>query len=184
MKANVAPIVRAHYRTLVDADRGRALAADYLVFVGAPLAVFVGTWLGGVNVPTGASVGLLTVAGVLSAFLFGVVLQVAERASEWADSDPEPGPATSRRAILLGQISANAGYASLVCIVTCAAFVVVSVSPHTSPALVSAIGLGLATHLVLVLFMVLARVFKITQERLVEARAGSSVARLSRRRAS
>ena len=182
MKANVLPIVRAHYGSLVDAQTHAIRLRDHALFEGVPLVVFGACWATGVTVPTNASVGLLTVAGLLSAFLFGVMLQVAERALDWADDPPPAGRETSRQARLLRELAANAGYASLVSITTAIAFVLVSVSPHTEPALLSAIALGLASHLVIVLFMVVTRVFSLTDERLTITRTGGSVSHIHGRR--
>ena len=175
MKASVLPIVRTHYGSLVDARTHRVRLPDHVLFEGVPIAVLAACWATGVTVPADASVGLLTVAGLLSAFLFGVMLQVAERALDWSDNPATPGPDTSRHARLLRELAANAGYASLVSIATAVAFVLVSVSPHTAPALLSAIALSLASHLLLVLLMVISRVFRITDERLTSTRTGASV---------
>jgi hypothetical protein len=150
MKASPLPLIRAHYATLVDARNGRVMLRDYLAFAGLPVAAFAACWACGVHLPVGASVGLLTVAGLLSAFLFGVMLQVSERAMDWVDGETVSGPETTRQAIFLEEIAANAGYASLVSILTAAVFVVASASPHTDLALISAIGIGLAVHLALV----------------------------------
>jgi hypothetical protein len=174
MKANVLPMVRAHYKTLADAQTGKLRLRDHVTFEVTPLVVFGVCWAIRVKVPTAASIGLLTVAGVLGAFLFGVMLQVADRALNWADDPPESGPETSRHATFLREISANAGYASLVSIVTACSYVIVSVSPHTDAAFDSAVALGLSAHLVLVLFMVMARVFALTSERLTLARTGGT----------
>ena len=72
----------------------------------------------------------------------------------------------------MDQNAANAGYASLVCVLTAAIFVVASVAKGTWLTLFSAIGLALASHLVLVLLLVLVRVFALTDERLKDTRTG------------
>jgi hypothetical protein len=174
MKASPARLVRAHYKTYVNANNGKQLWRDHVFFEGLPLAVLVACWTIGVTLPAGASVGLLTVAGLLSAFLFGVTLQISERAMDWADAKPEKGHDTSEHAIFLGEIAANAGYASLVSIATAAVFVAASVTVHTDPEVLTAVGLALATHLALVLLMVLTRVFALTQDRLTRARTQGS----------
>ena len=120
------------------------------------------------------SVGLLTVAGLLSAFLFGAMLQVSQRAMDWSDTNPVPSEDVSEHAEFLRQLAANAGYASLVSILTATIFVVASVTSHGTAVLFTALGLGLALHMALVLAMVIARVFALTQERLVRAETGVS----------
>ena len=155
---------------------------------GLPVALGVGCGIAGVKLPVGASVGLLTVAGLLGAFLFGVMLQASQRALDWADSTPPPGPATSRHAQFMSQLAANSGYASLVSLVTSAVFVVAAVVSHTALIIFTALGLALALHMVLVLFMVMRRVYALTQDRLTQAEtgaaaraAGSSVTELPKR---
>ncbi len=174
MKADITPIVRAHYRTYVNDANGHVRPYDYLEFLGLPVILGLGCGLIGVKLPIGASVGLLTVAGLLSAFLFSVMLQASQRALDWADGDAEPGPETSKHAQFMMQLAANAGYASLVSIVLCALFVVASVASKTPLVVFTALGLALALHLVLVLFMVVRRVFVLTQKRLIEAETGVS----------
>jgi hypothetical protein len=173
MKADPSRLVRAHYETLADARNGRPLVSDYLVFVGLPVAV--GIYCGpiqNVKLPAVASGGLLTVAGLLSAFLFGVMLQVSERAMDWADTNPTPGKDVSRQATFLRELAANAGYASLVSVVAAGLFVVAAVTSKTVLVVFSAIGLAMILHLAAVLLMVMRRVFALTEERLKAARTG------------
>jgi hypothetical protein len=170
MKFSPARLVGAHYKTYIDANTGKQRWQDHAWFEGLPLGVLAACWAIGVTLPIGASVGLLTVTGLLSAFLFGVMLQISERAMDWADTKPAKGPDTSEHAIFLGEIAANAGYASLVSVLTAAVFVAASVTVHTNPEILTAIGLALATHLALILLMVLSRVFALTQDRLTRAR--------------
>jgi hypothetical protein len=179
VKANVKRLVAAHYGTLVDVNTGRHRWQDHMLFEGVPVIVGAASFLLGVTIPSSASVGLLTVAGLLSAFLFGVVLQVSQRAMEWSDT-ALPGPRASRHATLLGEMAANAGYAALVCIAAAVAFTVVAASPNTEPVLLSAVGLAIAVHLVMVLMMVVTRIFAITEQRLIEGRTGVRLRRISR----
>lgn len=116
------------------------------------------------------AVGLLTVSGLLSAFLFGAMLQVSQRAMDWADSSPEPGEETSDHAAFLKEIAANSAYAFLVSIVAAGSFVVVSVTSTVTVRIFSAIGVALIVHLALVLFMIVRRVYGLTIERLNKAR--------------
>jgi hypothetical protein len=183
MKANPARLVRAHYRTLVDARTGRLRPLDYLAFWGIPLCAFVASWVPGVSLPQSANAGLLTVSGLMAAFFFGAMLQVSMRAMTWADSQPPPGPDVSRHAEFLKQIAANAGYASLACLATAVVFVVGTASPNTRPVMISSVGIALATHVVLMLGMVLARLFALAEQRLTDARTGGgSVTQLPERR--
>lgn len=171
LKADPTPIIRAHWDSYRSA-RGRS-PSDYFVFAGVPLAVFGACIWFDVHLSPAISVGLLTVSGLLGAFLFQVMLQILERATGWADSMPAKGPATSRHARLLEQLAANAGYASLVSIGAAIAFVAASTTSNSLLRVSSAVGLALGTHLVLVLLMVMKRVFAVIQERLARARTGA-----------
>lgn len=181
MKSNPKRLLSAHFGSYADARTGRIRLQDHAMFEGIPVVVAGGCVLLEVKLPAAASVGLLTVSGLLSAFLFGAMLQVSARAMDWADANPARGPATSAHAIFLREISANAGYASLVCIVTSIAFIVAATTPKTAPVAASAVGLGFATHLVLILLLVMTRVFAVTEERLVQARTGATVTPLPKR---
>ncbi len=173
MKADITPVVRAHYQTYVNAATGRQRGYDHLQFEGLPILLGLGCGFARVELPPGASIGLLTVAGLLSAFLFGVMLQASQRALDWAEQDPTPGRDTSRHAQLMVQLAANSGYASLVSLLACAIFVVASVVSKGALVVFTAIGLGLALHLALVMFMIIRRVFGLTQERLLQAETGA-----------
>lgn len=174
MKADPSELVRAHYKTLVDQRTGKVRVLDYIVFWGAPLAVGGACLLVEVRLVAGVSVGLLTVMGLLSAFFFGAMLQVAERAMDWADQGAAPSADTSRQAIFLGEIGANAGYASLICILTAAVFVAASAVKHTALLILSALGLGLAVHVVLMLLMVMVRIYALSNQRLTDVRTGQA----------
>jgi hypothetical protein len=185
MKADPRELVRAHYGTLVDNRTGRTRPLDHLAFEGLPLAVGLACFFFGVQVPATVSAGLVTVAGLLSAFFFQALLQISQRALEWAHEAPEPSPDTSREAKFLDQNAANSGYASIVCILTAAVFVVAGVANGIWLTVFSAIGLTLGVHLVLVLLLVLVRVFALTDERLKDTRTGhaAEVAHLPKRKA-
>lgn len=174
MKANPWKLIQAHYRTLRDARTDEARWQDYAFFLGFPAAIFLGCVFVGVELPHGASAGLLTAAGVLTAFFFGVVLQIAERAMDWADRNPEPGKQTTWQVNFLKQIAANAGYACLVSIAAAAVFVVALIASKDTMLLVlaSSVGLALSAHLVLLLSMVLSRVYVLISRRLTSAMVG------------
>jgi hypothetical protein len=173
MKANPWSLIQAHHRTLVDDRDGARHRPDYAAFYGLPAVVFVACLVFGLELPEGASQGLLTVAGLLSAFFFGVMLQVTERALQWADEKPEQNQSTSWQAEFLKQIAANAGYASLVSIATAAVFVVALLAKGTMLTASCALGLALALHLVLLLVMVMSWVYKMTARRLDDVRTGT-----------
>jgi uncharacterized membrane protein YhaH (DUF805 family) len=173
MKAGPWQLIRAHYRTLVFFPTGERRRRDYLLFWGVPGIAFVACMAIGVALPGAASAGLLTTAGILSAFFFGVVLQVAERALDWADKAPTPGPDTTWQAEFLKEIAANAGYASLVSILTASVFAAAIVAQKSvSDTLFSSLGIALGIHLALLLSMVLARVFALIEDRLTDAETG------------
>jgi hypothetical protein len=182
MKADPSRLVRAHYETLVDAQTERPLVKDYVLFVVLPIGVGVYCRLQAVKLPTAASAGLLTVSGLLSAFLFGVMLQVSQRAMDWADTDPEPSKEVSQHATFLRELAANAGYASLVSVIAAGIFVVATVTSKTVLIWVSAVGLAVTAHLGAVLLLVMQRVFALTEERLKLARTGGELKHLRRRK--
>lgn len=187
MKASPLDIVVAHYKTYVNDSTKAQDWKDHVLFGGVPLILFVGCIWFEVTIPSAASVGLLTVSGLLSAFLFGAMLQVSQRAMDWSDAKPSPSKKVSEHAEFLRQLAANAGYASLVSILTATIFVVASAGSGEVGTLFTSLGLGLAVHLMLVLAMVIVRVFALTEERLVEAETGGSdegtVSHLPRRHA-
>lgn len=172
-KVDPRPIIADHFRTLVDARTGRARAEDYLTLFGGPLALAV--LVAGFDVRFGQTlaVGLLTVAGVAGAFLFQLAVQLVDTVSNWADAHPDPGPRTSRRALLLGQMMANAAYASLLSLLSAAVLVVVAVARGDWLRLLSAGATFLLVHLLLTLAMVLRRMFLYARDRLDTAKTGA-----------
>jgi hypothetical protein len=173
MKANPWKLVQQHYRTLRNYRTEEVRKRDWALFVGVPVVVFVICLLLHLHLPKGASAGLLTTAGVLTAFFFGVMLQIAGRALEWASDRPPVGPETSWQAQFLQEIAANAGYATLVSILAAAVFVSALVATgSTALTVLSSLGIALSVHLALMLSMVLARVYALTVNRLTDARVG------------
>lgn len=173
MKASPLSLIRAHWDTYVDARTGRIRWQDHAIFEGLPALVIVGCVVADVHLGTIAATGLLTASGLLSALLFGVMLQISARAMDWADTSPQPSKATSDHAKYLRELAADAGYASLVCIAAAVVFVVAATASKQVLEAASAIGLALGAHLVLVLLMVMKRVFALTDERLIRARTGA-----------
>ncbi|HZQ64449.1 MAG TPA: hypothetical protein VFA66_04395 [Gaiellaceae bacterium] len=172
-KPNPLVLIRAHRKTLITPRNGRASWQDTLVFSGLPLAIGIASVVLGWELGTAASAGLLTASGLLGAFLFGVMLQVFERATDWADSQPEPGEATSVHARSLRELAANSGYASLICIAAAVAYVVATLTAGWTLRVCTAIGLALGVHLVLVLLMVMKRVYLLIEGRLNRAESGA-----------
>jgi hypothetical protein len=172
-KANPWPIVRAHWRTYVDVRNERPRWQDWLTFAVPPgVVVGVCVWRD-VKLPPSASAALLTVTGLLSAFLFGVITQISARAMDYADSQPRPSTETSAHARNLLELAANAGYASLVCVSAAVVFVVATIGSNWVLRVSSAVGLALGVHMIMVLLMVMRREFLLTQERLNRARTGA-----------
>lgn len=172
-KADPRAIVRAHWASYVDAATGRPRRRDQLVIDGLPVIVgLVCAWRH-VHLPGAASVGLLTVSGLMSAFLFALMLQVADRATGWADTHPVPSQATTEHAVYLLELAANAGYTSLVSVAAAMTFVVSSACSKGWPLLAfSCIGVAIGVHLVMTMMMVMKRVFGLTEDQLRRARTG------------
>lgn len=185
MKANPRPLVLAHLRSLVDDRNGKRHWPDYAIFYGLPLLVFVLGVVFGLSLSKEVSGALLTVTGLLGAFFFGAMLNVTQRALEWAEEKPGQGPSTSWQAEFMTQIAANAGYASLVSITAACLFVVAMIAEGTVLTVASALGLAVAVHMVLLLLMIMVWMFKITSRKLVDVKTGTdaTVTDLSKRRA-
>jgi hypothetical protein len=182
LKASPLRLIKAQWKTYVDANTGRIRWQDHVVFEGLPLVVLgICIWRD-VHLGTTTATALLTATSLLGALLFGVMLQVSGRAMDWADTKPTPSEETSFHAKYLEELAANAGYASLVCIVDAMVFVVAATASKQLLEAASGIGLALGTHLILVLLMVMKRVFALTQERLTRARTGADQPRTIRRR--
>ncbi len=175
-------MVVVHFRSLVDARTDRSRVQDYAWLLALPAVVGIGCGVADVRLPVAASAGLLTVAGLLGAVLLGLMLQVGDRASAFADARPTPSEETSSRARYLLELTANAGYASLVSIVAAIAFVVSSVTQATSLRVASAIGLCVGSHLLLTMTMVMKRWFALTEAALDDAATGKQKAGDSRDR--
>lgn len=185
MKANPRALVLAHHRSLVDDRNGKRHWPDYAVFYGLPLLALALGVVFGLSLSPEVSGALLTVTGLLSAFFFGAMLNVTQRALEWAEEKPEQGPSTSWQAEFMTQIAANAGYASLVSITAATLFVVALIAKGPILIWASALGLAVAVHMVLLLLMVMVWMFKITSRKLVDVKTGAdaTVTHLPKRRA-
>jgi Na+/proline symporter len=164
------PIIDGHLATLADED-GQRHPRDFVEQFGVPLFAAVAAGLARVEISSPTGIAILTLAGLFAAFLFQLTIQLLDRAASWAESLPRPSPSTSRYADLLGQLSANAGYASLVSAATATAALAVAVTSDGWPErLLAALTVGLLIHLGVTLLLVARRVFLLTRARLNEAR--------------
>lgn len=173
VKSDIRPILRAHYRSLTDQTTGRQRWQDHVWLGGLPLAAGAFAYLKAVRLPEAGSAGLLTVTGVLGAFLFSLMVSVADRATAWGETGPAPSPATSEHADYLVELSGNTGYASLMSILASVPLVVAAASHGTVLQVASAVGLALTAHLLTTLSMIMKRVFKLTSQTLTEIRTGA-----------
>jgi hypothetical protein len=182
LKINPWPVIRAQHETYVDSRTGRPRVIDYALFDGVPLVIFVVCVWQAITLTPAAAGALLAVSGLLSALLFGVMLQILARAMDWVDAAPTPGRETTEHAYFMRDVAANAAYAAVVCVASAIAYVVATSSGGRTLELASALGIASGTHLVLVLLMVIRRVFALTENRLLEVRTGAAqAATLSRR---
>lgn len=181
IRVDPSPIIRAHWASLADARTGRPAWSDHFFFIGVPVFVTSFCLVWDVQIGNVASAALLTVSGLLGAFLFAVMLQIYGRAAGLADANREQGAMLSREASNLAELAANAGYAALICIVSAGMYVVAGVSSGWVARASSAIALGASTHLAFMLLMVMRRVYFRTTDSLNEARTGTG--RGPRRRA-
>ena len=190
-------IIAAHYGTFVDARTNQRRYRYFLEMALPPAAVLAGALLLDARLSGTASGALLAASGLFGAFLFSVMLRIAQRAMEWAQSVPEPGADASQHARFLQEVSANAGYAALVAIAAVVAYVVAALTAGdpTLPAASrgaewplrasSAVGLALGVHLMFTLLLVMKRIFALTRERLDRARTGADdLTRVRHRRVS
>jgi hypothetical protein len=165
-KADPLPIIRGQWATYVDARTHRIRLTDHLIFNGVPAALGgLALWREVKFSPTTAG-ALLAATGLLGALLFGVMLQIVDRAVNWADTLPGPSGATTDHARYLRELAANAGYSSLICIAAAASSFAVIVTTGWTLRVFSAVTTALVAHLVLVLLMVMKRVFLLVMERL------------------
>ena len=177
LKADPTLIVRAHWSTYTNASTGGRYWPDYVLAVVPSAAVLTICLVFDVELDTTATAALLTVSGLLGAFLFGVMLQIYERAYELEDAKPIPDEALSTQVANLEELAANAAYAALVCIVTAGTFAVASATSGWWLRGFIAAGLALTAHYGIVLIMVMRRLFLRTQASLLRARTGAGRSR-------
>ena len=159
MRSSPFRLIRGHYKSFEDPRDGKVRGRVAAEFVIPPMVAGALSVLLGVKMPSGASVGLLTVAGLLSAFMFGVVLQVSERAMDWADSQPERSKANTEHALFLQEIAGNAGYAAVVSIATAIVFAIATVADKALLIAATAVGIALFVHMVQLMILIMDRVY-------------------------
>jgi hypothetical protein len=175
IKVDPLSIVRAHRKTYVNASTGRPSQMDRIVLEVAPVAFAAISLILDIKLKPGASIAMLTAAGILSALLFSLMLQVSERAISWADDAPKPGSETSRHAQYLLELAANSGYTSLIAVLLVCILVGASTTHGWALRILSALALATSAHLILLMLMIMKRVFVLTAERLRYARTGAGI---------
>jgi hypothetical protein len=177
-KIDPGPIIKAHLGTLVDARTGNRRSADYVEQYALPVVAVGVAVLLDVRITVEGGAAILAFTGIFAAFMFQLTIQLLDRAATWADDHPPPGPATSRHASLLEELSANAAYAALVSLSATTVSLGLAFSSRL-PAdgmlgvLLAAGAVGLLTHLGTTVLLITRRVFLLTQARLLDARTGS-----------
>lgn len=171
-RLNPRPIIAGHLATLRDPNTGfrlRDITEQFLL----PLVVGAAAAICGIKVSGTTAAALLTLAGIFAAFFFQLSVQLLDRAAAWAESDPQPGPETTRYALLLEDLSANTTYAALIAALAAIAALAVGISNAGWPErLCAGIAGAMLVHLATTLFLVATRVFLLTRARLNAARAG------------
>lgn len=184
-KASQLGIIRTHRASYVSGRSGRKRVRDHLLFEVLPLAAAAVLAYFRVKLPAPASGALIAVAAFLSVFLYTVMVSLWSRAGDLADSAPVPSQELTKQTKDLEELAANSAYAALVCVLAAGVFVVAAIGHRWVLIVSTAIGLGLAVHLLLVLLMVMKRVFVQTQASLLRASTGAGRSdRSPRRRAS
>lgn len=171
-KLDPRPILVGHLETLSDGTsrvRRRDIVEQYLV----PVLAGIGAFILGIKISSTTAAAILTLAGIFAAFFFQLSVQLLDRAADWAEGDPTPGPETTRYALLLEELSANTTYAALVAAMTSAAALAVGISDSGWMERASAaVTVALLAHLATTLLLVATRVFLLTRARLNSARTG------------
>ena len=172
-KIRLDPIVKSHYQTLRD-ETGKIPRSDFAQHFIIPLSSgsIIGAIGAEISMPT--SIALLTLAGIFAAFFFQLGVQLLERAASWADEGPDPGPNTSRYAMLLEELSANSTYASLIAALSAILTLIAGIiSGGWYGQTAAALAVMILAHLAVTLLYVISRVFLLTRARLIAVRTGS-----------
>ena len=166
------PVLVGHLATL-RSDAGRLQARDLVEQYGVPIAAGVGAAIIDVQISGTTAAAILTLAGIFAAFFFQLSVQLLDRAADWAESDPDPGPHTTKYARLLEELSANTTYAALVAAATSAVALAAGVSNAGWPErALATVTVALLAHLATTLLLVATRVYLLTRARLNAARTG------------
>ena len=169
-KCNPLPIISRHQQTFVGTD-GKFQIRDILQQYGVPAVAGVVMFILDANISSTSAAALMTLTGIFAAFCFQLSVQILTRAAMWAEGDTSAGPATSKLATLLEELSANALYTALV---AASASIMIFASGNISygwlERVITAVATILIAHLAMTLLMVITRVFLLTQARLIEVR--------------
>lgn len=184
-RPSVLTIFDAHWMSYKGVRTGRWKRRDVFLVVALPLVSSLVVVVFNIHIDEPVAVGLLTVLGLMSALLFGVMIQVAQRAQEWAESQPTPVRRTSLYGEFLRELMGNAGWASLVSLAASVFYVCVVASAGLLLRAASAVAVPLSVYLVLLLFKVMVSVFQLTDERIRAATTGADlIAEREQRKAS
>ena len=108
--------------------------------------------------------------------MFQLTIQLLDRAAAWVESHPKPGPHTSKHALLLEELSANAGYAALISVIAAAvAIVCIIATAGLAERLLASILAIIMAHMGSTILLVGRRVFLLTRARLIDARTGEEL---------
>lgn len=174
LRCNLKHLTRSHFGAYRHARTG-AMGANLVFEVVAPVLI-----AGAASATFGLAIG-----GTLAAALVGAamicalafmcaLLAVALITSNWAIRGDEGSAATSRRAVLLEQITASCAYATVVATGAGVAFAAAALAPD-GPARVAATAIGLAAfaHVAITGAMVLRRLVVATTATLTDIRVGA-----------
>lgn len=163
---NIGPVIVTHYTTLRDSSTRLQVRDIVEQFIVPTAAGFLAVLLG-LEVSGTMSIALLTLSGIFAAFFFQLSVQILNRASEWAEGNPQTGAGANQYAQLLEVLAANAVYAAFIAtLLACAALAAgISTSGWTESIAVGLV-MMLTAHLLITLLLVAVRVFLLTRARL------------------
>lgn len=122
----------------------------------------------GLSISAQLAASLVVVTGVLAAFFFQVSIQVLVRAASWVMSVEERSDDGYEYARLLHDLAASSSYAALISVSCALAAVGAGISScGWNERLFVGMSLGLISHLLLTLVLVLVRVFLLTRGRIL-----------------
>ena len=166
------PILKTHFCSFDSANKKRR-NRDILEQVVLPLACGTCVTVLKIELSGATSAGILAITGVASAFCFQLGVQLLDRAANWAENRPEPGPDTTKYASLIEELSANTMYAAYVAALAGIAAFSAGVTDEGWPERTLVCATAIVTaHFLVTLMLVMARVFLLTRARLIVARTG------------